>query len=189
VALAVRGNDKILIHLDWLLERYHVHAAAGDQSLRRIILCDIFSTAFMTKHRFGEPGIKNVFHSAYTNGGMVSAAGTMEVKAGVITGMRPDSGHYKPTDQNFVGALQALQMFGVRMERLHLFDFKGDLLGTALEFMSSRLSWAQFEASRQDVRYKRALAATLPPSLVTDASGESGASLGHGTYNQSPQAI
>ena len=42
VTFAVRGEDKILKHLDWLLERYHLHSRNLNADLQRIILCEIF---------------------------------------------------------------------------------------------------------------------------------------------------
>jgi hypothetical protein len=45
VTFAVRGDDKILAHLDWLLERFHFYCRKADNELPRIILCEIFLTA------------------------------------------------------------------------------------------------------------------------------------------------
>ena len=70
---------------------------------------------YMTKHWFDTPGHKNIFHSSYTHGRAISAAGTMYAEHGIIKGVRPDSGHYKPLEHNIVSALLALQMFAVRM--------------------------------------------------------------------------
>src|SRR5262249_5130973 len=47
VNFAVRADDRILKHIDWLLERYEVRNRTGptfDWSLRRVILCDLFLT-------------------------------------------------------------------------------------------------------------------------------------------------
>jgi hypothetical protein len=288
IALAIRNQDKILVHLDWLLERYHVHEGRMNASLRRIVLCDIFLTAnywikschekrpnmkkerypavlalfeaavatlsvllqcsrpavaaqieeiygrdltpegaktdrsmhaemftekqlaqsrirfkggrayhygldptgplflapldtapfytgvarkgtdgkmattnegwgpfvmtmerefYMAKHWLDAAGHGNVFHSSYTHGLPVSAAGTMLVENGVIKGIRPDSGHYKPLEHNIVVALLALQMFSVPMDKIELQDYAGESYGTARDFVESRLNWEQFQAA------------------------------------------
>lgn len=110
---------------------------------------------YMSKHWLGDATHENIFHSSYTAGGMLSAAGTLEVKNGVITGIRPDSGHYRPLEHHIVGALLALQMLGVRMETLNVFNFSQVPLGTAREFVASRLTWAKFQESGAKFRDTR----------------------------------
>src|SRR2546426_388207 len=80
-------------------------------------------------------------------GGPITPAGTMYAEHGIIKGIRPDSGHYKPLEHNIVAALLALQMFAVPMDGIEVQDYAGERLGTAREFVSSRLSWAQFQAA------------------------------------------
>lgn len=326
VTFAVRGEDKILIHLDWLLERYHLYERKQDESLPQIILCEIFLTAnywikslkeknprmkegrypavlalfgaavaelgrlfrcsdrevarqieemfgrdltpegaktdrkmharmfgvdelalyrirfrggkafhygleptgpkrlapldtapfftevarkgadgkmnktnegwgpfvmtlerefYMAKHWLGTPGHSNVFHSAYTKGRPVSAAGTMLVEGGVIKGIRPDSGHYKPLEHNLVVALLALQMHGVPMRQLELQDYAGEPFGTAHEFVQSRLTWQQYQAAGRLHQVQRMPAppprpgpayAKTPPQVPNAGAG---AGLGH----------
>jgi hypothetical protein len=307
VTFAVRGEDKILKHLDWLLERYHLHSRKLNADLRRIILCEIFLGAnywikadhekkpamkkgryqavlalfdaavrelrtllgcdermvarhieeifgrelmpegaktdagaktkpeyftamqlelyrirfragrayhagldatrpmhlapldtapfffeiarkgadekqapmnkgwgpfvmtmerefYMTKHWFDTPDHQNIFHSSYTHGRAISAAGTMYAEHGIIKGIRPDSGHYKPLEHNIVAALLALQMFAVRMDEIEVQDYAGERLGTAREFVQSRLTWPQFQAAGhlQKMRKAGALGVYVP---------------------------
>jgi hypothetical protein len=109
---------------------------------------------YLTRHYLNVPGHENIFHSAYTSGGIVAAAGTMLVNAGTIVGIRPDSGHYKPLENNIVGALTALGMFGVPLQQITVYGYAGvgDRLGSALDFMRSRLTWSEFMAARKDMR-------------------------------------
>lgn len=44
VRFAIRSNDLILTHIDWLLERFAHRSGTLDYSLKRIILCDLFLT-------------------------------------------------------------------------------------------------------------------------------------------------
>ena len=137
---------------------------------------------YMTKHWLNEVGHQNVFHSSYTRGGTVSAAGTLYAKDGVISGIRPDSGHYKPLEQNVAAALLALQMFGVPMARLYVHDFTGKSMGTAREFMAANMTWDKFQASRRDFVAQRVVGAPLPPPAVGGNASNGSAS---GAYNSS----
>jgi hypothetical protein len=44
VAFAIRGGDRILSYLDWLLDRYHFRVGKGDHDRRCVALCGIFTT-------------------------------------------------------------------------------------------------------------------------------------------------
>jgi hypothetical protein len=111
---------------------------------------------FMTKHWVGPHGSKEgIFHSSYTAGDRVMMAGTMLIEHGSIRGIRSDSGHYKPTEQNMANLLQALGMFGVDLRPIVLLDHNGDAVGTGLEFLHSRMSWEAFKAQQRDERKTR----------------------------------
>jgi hypothetical protein len=313
VALAIRSNDKIIVHLDWLLDRYQFAMAKNDNSKRCVVLCDIFVTAnfwikcyhqkhpamkqqrypavlglferakyelsfafvcreaevgrritevfgrdltpegaqtdrasnaayydklqlqqyrlrfragrvyqlrggnrngsmqfvpvnskefyeyvrvrdtennqtaermegwgpfamtlerefYMSKHTAREtPGI---FHSAYTRGGTLSAAGTMFIENGQILGLRGDSGHYKPIENNMAMVITALGMYSVPLMPIKVYDWTGTFKGTALDFVRSRLTWDAFVAAGKDYRDRKHgvrplqanQAAPLPPS-------------------------
>ncbi len=125
---------------------------------------------YMSKHTLNVPDAPNIFHSAYTGGyeqpgpapyqgytqgATVSAAGTMYVVAGKILGIRPDSGHYKPIENNIIAAIMALEMFNVPVAAIKVYDWAGNELGSAEDFKNSRLTWAEFEKAREDLRQKR----------------------------------
>jgi hypothetical protein len=96
---------------------------------------------YMSKHTSG------IYHSAYTRGGPVSCAGTMLIKNGVIRGLRPDSGHYQPLDQNAIAALIALRMFGVNLHKTIVLDWSDDKAKKpmkAIEYMRGNISWAKY---------------------------------------------
>ena len=141
---------------------------------------------YMTKHWFDTPGHQNIFHSSYTHGRTISAAGTMYAEHGIIKGIRPDSGHYKPLEHNIVSALLALQMFAVRMDEIEVQDYAGEPLGTAREFVKSRLTWQQFQAAGhlQKMRKAGALGVHVP---APDLDGPSGNTALRALMN-SPQA-
>lgn len=54
------------------------------------------------------------------------------IRNGIVEAIRPDSGHYQPTGMNMALLLQALAMYGVRPDRVKLYDFEGELLGDGL---------------------------------------------------------
>ncbi|MBV8457971.1 MAG: hypothetical protein JO122_15300, partial [Acetobacteraceae bacterium] len=53
VAFAIRSGDRVLSHIDWLLDRYHLRVGRGDYDKRCVTLCDIFVTAnfWIRSHR------------------------------------------------------------------------------------------------------------------------------------------
>lgn len=91
---------------------------------------------YMAKPDIGQ----GMFHSSLTRGGRVTFAGTVFVRAGKVLGIRPDSGHYKPTETNMALALQVLAMHGVNLNELWVFDYMGRFLATGREFLKSGLS-------------------------------------------------
>lgn len=132
---------------------------------------------YMSKHWLHEDGKTNIFHSAYARAGGVACAGTMEVKAGVIAGLRPDSGHYRPLEHNMRNVLLALSMYGVRTDRLALYSWKDEPLGTARNFVRSGLSWDAYQAAGQAHRDQRPGPAV--PDVYANSSGPT-------TYAKSP---
>jgi hypothetical protein len=75
---------------------------------------------YMTRHFIDENDSGNdlhekIYHSNYTGGGPLVAAGTLLVVDGLILGIRGDSGHYKPTDHNIAEALRVLATRGVKV--------------------------------------------------------------------------
>ncbi len=128
---------------------------------------------FMAKHAIvGACSRLGVFHSSYTAGDRVIMAGTMLIESGVIKAIRSDSGHYHPTQQNMAALLQGLAMFGVDLRPIRLVNFDGTPLGTAREFLSSRMTWEQFKKQlfeersdrieTDDARFKRGMAPKFP---------------------------
>jgi hypothetical protein len=102
----------------------------------------------------------NIFHSAYTRGGTVSGAGTMLIKNGQILGIRGDSGHYQPGENNMAMVITALGMYSVPLMPINVYHWKdGSVIGTALDFVRSRLTWAEFEAASKDFQSNRRIEA------------------------------
>jgi hypothetical protein len=114
---------------------------------------------YMSKHYM--PGendpTQGIFHSAYSAAGAISFAGTMLVKNGQILGIRGDSGHYQPLLHNMTVALAALSMHSVPLQSIRVIDFNKDAtdLGSAHEFIGSKLTWWEFEKAAKDFRRKR----------------------------------
>lgn len=84
---------------------------------------------YMTRHFIALDDADNttherIFHSTYTGGGPLVAAGTMLVVDGLILGIRGDSGHYRPTDHNIAEALRMLATRGVKIQRIKWHDWE-----------------------------------------------------------------
>ena len=111
---------------------------------------------FMAKPDIGANGKNNgLFHSSFTGGDIVIMAGTMLIRGGVILAIRPDSGHYKPTEMNMALLLQSLAMYSVNVDRIELYAWDATLLGTGNSFLKSRMSWKQFVEHRKDEQEHR----------------------------------
>ena len=78
------------------------------------------------------------FHSSYLAGGTVMCAGSIKIEKGIIKGMCPDSGHYKPTLNHVAYFLECLQMHGVNLDKVEVFDFKHQSVGSATDFLKNR---------------------------------------------------
>jgi hypothetical protein len=113
---------------------------------------------YMAKHQSGSAvGAEDgVYHSAYLGGEAAMAAGSMLIENGVIRVIRPDSGHYKPTDTNTIALLQALQMHGVPLDQIVIKDHTGLNEFDAPLFIADNGNWEQLLRRRgqnvQDVR-------------------------------------
>jgi hypothetical protein len=118
---------------------------------------------YMTKHTLNEPGLPNIFHSSYTGGGTISAAGTMLVVDGRLKGLRPDSGHYKPLAANTLAALQALGMFGVKLQEVMVYDFMGSPAGSGAEFVKDQAKWKTLLDARDNLKDLRGTNPVPPP--------------------------
>jgi hypothetical protein len=110
---------------------------------------------FMSKHEVAPEGGVGIFHSAYTRGNPVVMAGTMLIKAGVIKAIRSDSGHYHPTQQNMAALLQGLSMYGVNLRRVAVMDYDTKPLGNAVDFLTSRMTWAKFTEQQKKEAWDR----------------------------------
>ncbi len=106
---------------------------------------------YMAEHSVGKHNKKDgIFHSSYNHGNLVMMAGTMLIVRGRIRAIRPDSGHYRPTEMNMALMLQGLKMYGVDLRKINLFSFKGDPIATADQFLRQQLSWPALVKQREN---------------------------------------
>lgn len=97
---------------------------------------------YMAPHSIGECHQSNgIFHSSYTGGTSVMMAGTMLIKQGKILAVRPDSGHYQPSETNISNFLNSLCMYGVDLTQVQLLNFEGGEIGNAHEFVRNGWNW------------------------------------------------
>ena len=93
---------------------------------------------YMMKHKLGDEGkSEGIYHSTYLAGEAAMCAGSMLIREGVIERVRSDSGHYKPTDANMLGLLQALRMRGVSIENILVEAFTGAKEVKAPDFIAA----------------------------------------------------
>ncbi|MBL8177409.1 MAG: hypothetical protein JNK48_22220 [Bryobacterales bacterium] len=121
-----------------------------------IFAMNIERAIYMGKADIGENSSRTgTFHSSFNGGGLVTMAGTIYIVNGKIEAIRADSGHYKPTELNMALFLQALAMYGVRIESILLFSYDGESRGFALDFLKSKMSWKEFDTQRRKERAHR----------------------------------
>lgn len=97
---------------------------------------------FKAAQRFREDGAPApVCHSSYLAGKPVLCAGSMEINQGIITGLKSDSGHYRPTYQQLMNVIQHLAVVGVDISKVSVCDFLGWPLGTGREFLRNNEQW------------------------------------------------
>ncbi len=90
--------------------------------------------------------MSKTYHSTFMAGRPVQCAGTIQIKMGVVTHLKNDSGHYKPVDQSLVKVLLYLQMNGLDVGDVEVASVPkkpGDVEKTAkgTEFMKANGNW------------------------------------------------
>jgi hypothetical protein len=91
---------------------------------------------YMGPHVAAEMGAKTGFyHSTYLSGKSVLFAGSMLIVDGWVKAVRPDSGHYKPSEQHAVNLLKHLKLLGVPINDLEYWDFAGEKSYDALDVL------------------------------------------------------
>lgn len=68
---------------------------------------------FYVAPHLGGFDVHNFFHSSYLAGNAVLCAGSIDIRNGVVRGIYNDSGHYMPSEDKLVAALETLRMYGV----------------------------------------------------------------------------
>lgn len=163
-------GDRLDYHLT-LAESYHAYSPVarrfGDTVQRVLddwgmIVMTLDRKVYMGPPDIGDHGKNNgMFHSSFSNGGQVTFAGTALIRQGRILGLRPDSGHYKPTLMNVALGLQGLAMYGVNLRNVQLYSFDARPLGDALGFLQSNLRWQDFKAQKKNEKLHRQQGATF----------------------------
>ena len=69
------------------------------------------------------------FHSSYMGGNTVQCGGSMRVIDGVVTGVKNDSGHYKPVDESLVKVLEMLKTAGQDIRKVDVRTILGEVTG------------------------------------------------------------
>ena len=86
-----------------------------------------------------------IAHSSWLAGTSVQCAGSMLVEEGVVKGIRNNSGHYKPSDNHLVSALELLRTVGVILSEVEVYDYTGKHQRSAPEFLRNGYSWVTWE--------------------------------------------
>ena len=71
----------------------------------------------------------NIYHSTYLSGGTVRCAGTWKIENGVVLEISDASGHYRPTQDHMISAVETLKAYGVDMGTLKVFIYPDKTVG------------------------------------------------------------
>jgi hypothetical protein len=71
----------------------------------------------------------NIYHSTYLSGAAVRCAGTWKIENGVVLEITDASGHYRPTQDHMISALETLKTYGVNMSTLKVFIYPDETKG------------------------------------------------------------
>lgn len=112
-----------------------------------------------------------VCHSSYLAGMPVLCAGSLEIKQGVIVGIKSDSGHYRPTYQQLMNIVRHLSSVGVNIAKISVCDFLGWPLGTGKEFLRNNNQWRKrLDETGQEFRSTNNLHDLVAKRVVSNES-------------------
>jgi hypothetical protein len=69
------------------------------------------------------------YHSSYTSGDVIQCGGSIRVIEGEVTGLKNDSGHYKPVDESLVKVLEMLKSAGQDISKVDVRTMLGETTG------------------------------------------------------------
>jgi hypothetical protein len=124
---------------------------------------------YMARHAPGSDDNKfdGFYHSSYTGGKTVMAAGSMLIESGRIKRLRPDSGHYMPIDTNTLAVVQALIMVGAPIHNLIVEDHLGENAQKAADFLQARADWGKLKQGREQNLQDQAAAQRRRQRILT----------------------
>jgi hypothetical protein len=79
----------------------------------------------------GEGKQQSFFHSSYMAGGTVRCAGTWKIVGGQVLEITDASGHYRPTKQHLLSAIESLKSYGANISNLQVFIYPDQRVGVS----------------------------------------------------------
>jgi hypothetical protein len=131
---------------------------------------------YMMRHGPIKDSNYRIFHSTYLAGETTMAAGSMLIEHGIVKRIRPDSGHYKPTNSNMLALLQMLQMVGVQIAGVVMENFRGQEVGTAGDFFRQNADWDRLLHQRDRTLEDNKAAFAVRPKVLAPGSSALGSS-------------
>jgi hypothetical protein len=125
---------------------------------------------FSAKHELNTKG-ENFYHSSYMAGSAVKCAGTWLVKLGRVVEITDASGHYKPTQDHLIRAVETLKANGVNMDALRVFAF-GQRERTGTEFLKEAPQKSLEEQKLEFIKNETERFQAKKEGLESKAAGE-----------------
>lgn len=97
---------------------------------------------YMAPHAYNRTTKQSFFHSSYTSGQPVQAAGSILLTYGALEGLQNNSGHYQPTDSYMVNVLKHVQMLGHTItNKIKVWNYGGSTWTGAADFIEAEGNW------------------------------------------------
>jgi hypothetical protein len=123
-----------------------VHIGTGDKPNWGYCVMTMNREIYMAQHASAKRDsrarvVKGAYHSYYLEGQPVQFAGSMLIMKGKVVAVCPDSGHYKPNDNNTLAFLLALTMFGVPLFDVAVCPWDASAWVLAQDFIDAKADW------------------------------------------------
>jgi hypothetical protein len=74
---------------------------------------------------YAGPKVRGHFHhSSFLSGGAIVGAGNLAIEKGILKSIKPHSGHYMPSCEEFLKLLELFKSWGVNMDNVELGKIK-----------------------------------------------------------------
>lgn len=139
--LAHRFSTKLSAKPNMALKLIHTPDAPGDTAREGSGFVFSLSNELFVG-AFGMGNIGPTYHSSFMGGRPVKCAGMIIIEHGVVTQIRNDSGHYRPSDESLAQVLRHLKTIGADISKITVEQHKdGGTRAGGVPFLQANGNW------------------------------------------------